>query len=74
MSDPVLIALIASVIGPVVVYLLSARKGELKALEERVGVLENDKRTLTDYAHELREHITDRQPPPPPPWPKGLAR
>lgn len=74
MSDPIAVALIASVIGPLLVFAFSARKGDLERLEKRVEALENDKRSLTDYAHELRAHIDDEKPPPPPPWPKGLTR
>lgn len=29
-------------------------------------------RLLTDYVHDLREHIALGKPPPPPDWPEGL--
>lgn len=29
-------------------------------------------RILTDYVHDLREHIALGKPPPPPDWPEGL--
>lgn len=29
-------------------------------------------RILTDYVHDLREHIAEGKPPPPPDWPEGL--
>lgn len=54
--------------------LIEAQMARMDGLEERVAALEDDKRVLTDYAHELREHISDEKPPPPPPWPLGLGR
>lgn len=31
-------------------------------------------RLLSDYTHNLRDHIADEKGPPPPPWPEGLNK
>ncbi len=48
---------------------LAQEVAEMKA--EQV-VVRADMRKLTDYVHDLREHIADGKPPPPPDWPEGL--
>jgi hypothetical protein len=42
--------------------------------DDRVKIenLQSDMRKLTDYVHDLREHIAEGKPPPPPDWPDGL--
>lgn len=32
----------------------------------------HDMRLLSDYVHDLREHIASGKPPPPPDWPQGM--
>jgi len=39
---------------------------------EQVGAAQADMRVLTDYVHDLREHIALGRQPPPPDWPEGL--
>lgn len=60
--------------------------GEVERLTGRVTAAENtatqagkeaaatrqEMRILTDYVHDLREHIALGKPPPPPDWPEGL--
>lgn len=42
------------------------------ANQKDIADLQNDMRILTDYVHDLREHIATGKPPPPPDWPEGL--
>ena len=46
--------------------------GDVDRLRAEVGALRADSRKLTDYVHDLREHIAAGKPPPPPDWPEGL--
>jgi hypothetical protein len=81
----ILVALVGSpTIGVVVSKYLRPNATPMEMLEEvraerdedrkRLGKVENDQRTLTDYVHTLRQHIAEGHPPPPPPWPDGLAQ
>lgn len=45
---------------------------DVERLRKEVGELRADGRKLTDYVHDLREHIAEGKPPPPPDWPEGL--
>ncbi len=45
---------------------------EMADMKTEQAVVRQDMRVLTDYVHDLREHIADGKPPPPPDWPKGL--
>lgn len=42
------------------------------ANQKDIADLQNDMRILSDYVHDLREHIANGKPPPPPDWPEGL--
>lgn len=39
---------------------------------EEAATIRGEMRVLTDYVHDLREHIALGKPPPPPDWPSGL--
>lgn len=45
---------------------------DVNRLKDEVVALRADSRKLTDYVHDLREHIAEGKPPPPPDWPEGL--
>lgn len=42
-------------------------------LADRLDRSEVRERIRDDYIHQLREHISQGNPPPPPPWPTGLT-
>lgn len=57
----------------------TTQSAQMAQLTERVSGAEKkatdctaDMRILTDYVHDLREHIATGKPPPPPDWPGGL--
>lgn len=58
------------------VDLLRQRVGAAEKVAAKAGTEAADTRTemrlLTDYVHDLREHIALGKPPPPPDWPDGL--
>lgn len=45
---------------------------EVAETKVEMVALRADMRVLTDYVHDLREHIALGKPPPPPDWPGGL--
>lgn len=51
-----------------------AANARATAQDERMNRLEPLVDGYRDYAHELRSHIFDGNPPPPPEWPKHLPR
>lgn len=46
----------------------------MNALEARNVEITQERDGYRDYAHELRAHIYDQNPPPPPEWPAHLPR
>lgn len=42
-------------------------------LAARLDRSEQRERIRDDYIHQLRDHISQGNPPPPPPWPAGLT-
>lgn len=50
-----------------------ALAGRLDKAEVRIDESLRRERLRDDYIHQLRDHISQGNPPPPPPWPAGLT-
>lgn len=86
MSSEVVIALfipLASVATGVITQRMARgaqRSASFDSLAERLDKAEvrldeslRRERRRDDYIHQLRDHISQGNPPPPPPWPAGLT-
>lgn len=51
---------------------VAAADRRTEAVEKRERAQRRRERMLDDYIAQLRQHISDGNPPPPPPWPFGL--
>lgn len=79
---PIIVATIAALAG-IVTHRMARRAtraasydalaGRLDKAEARMDASLRRERLRDDYIHELRDHISQGNPPPPPPWPAGLT-